>query len=87
MIPRTSGFAWADDLNQAKIAQTTVQQQLTAISLSQMRAELREVRRLHCLAEPHSQAKSNYYRQLEALEDQYLALRGQPWTRPRCEEI
>lgn len=55
----------------------------------QLRDELRETRRLQCLAIQHGDAerRAMYGKAIDDLREQYETIRGKPWVRPGCDEV
>lgn len=87
------GFAYAQDVEQkAKDLNDKVDgvaRSLNKLVQSQLRADLREARRLHCLAKKDGNAAliERYAEDLEVLEEEYHATNNRDWNRPRCEDI
>lgn len=90
------GFAHADAQaivnadHERRIAK--VEGALDTIAISQLRAELRELRRLHCEALKESEAGvpgargrvTYYYDAMEPLREQYEKMANKPWAVPSC---
>lgn len=87
------GFAYAQDVEQkAHDLNVKVDAVVTAIDkllLSQLRSDLRETRRLHCIAKKENNVvlASKYFDELEDLKEQFHEAVGREWNQPRCEDM